>query len=453
MALEPAARSALSEMIDAIDGRGFRSPELMVIGDNALNGMSSATLDGRRAAAAPPVLAAAAAGLPIRPVTLPRAVLADMEQACRDLAAGALNVAGFRERILGDLALWEADLAGPKAEGPAWFDVLAISGAAVVDLTDAASGSAGGARRMLAGAAKRFRAAAGLPGDELVEIHMGVETVHTLNPRGLAELDGLTQVDHVDLRRPKRLVIGVGQNDGLVSAIMAGKRIDVFDRRLARLPEAMRRLGEALAPGLEETQRVVLLGLPRPGLVANLRPKTLHPDEQDPGRDPKARDHWRRYVGFLAMRGDMTGREVVEFDAHAAEIWRKAVEAFRGAIGRVADRVIEVDPAAVLAPYDQKHGGEGLPVDVGGRRLALGNLILDPETPGLYGIDNLNLNGAGQALIARALADALVPGTGDAVDIDAAARAEPLLHDAPPLLNPAAFLISLLSPFVTFERI
>jgi hypothetical protein len=257
---------------------------------------------------------------------------------------------------------------------------------------------------------------------------MGVETVHTLNPRGLAELDGLTQVDHVDLRRPKRLVIGVGQNDGLVSAIMAGKRIDVFDRRLARLPEAMRRLGEALAPGLEETQRVVLLGLPRPGLVANLRPKTLHPDDQDPGRDPKARDHWRRYVGFLAMRGDMTGREVVEFDAHAAEIWRKAVEAFRGAIGRAADRVIEVDPAAVLAPYD-------------------------PETPGLYGIDNLNLNGAGQALIARALADALVPGTGAAVDIDAAARAEPLLHDAPPLLNPAAFLISLLSPFVTFERI
>ena len=49
MALEPAARSALAEMIDAIDGRGFRSPELMVIGDNALNGMSSATLDGRRA--------------------------------------------------------------------------------------------------------------------------------------------------------------------------------------------------------------------------------------------------------------------------------------------------------------------------------------------------------------------------------------------------------------------
>ncbi|MEN2980934.1 hypothetical protein P7L78_09790 [Tistrella bauzanensis] len=454
MVLETAARAAIRDRIG-----NPPAPALMAIGDGFYNGMRSATIDDDKAQLAPPVLVAAALGETFQPACYPRVVMGDLEQAYRDLAQSAVNVAGLRARILETVAAWEADLLTEGARspaGPALFDNIAVAGAEVDDLIDPKRGSATAARRMFAGALKRFRAASGLPGDELVEMHMGINTAHLLNPHGLPELDGLTQTDWVDIRRPRRLLVSIGQNDGLTATIMAGKRINVFDRKMAKLPDRMRALGEALAPALADTDQIVLNGLSKPSAVANLRPRAKWPDDQEPGRDPKAKGYWRRYVGYLAGRGDMTGRDVAELDEQAAVLSAAAADAFRAGLGQAGERLVVVDLAARMAEVDRKHRGDAahaVSVRVKGQDLSLANLILDDETSSLYGLDNLHLNAVGNGLLAGWVADAISPGASARIDLQALADRDRLLQDRPPLLGAGAFLISLLSPFVTFERI
>ena len=109
-----------------------------------------------------------------------------------------------------------------------------------------------------------------------------------------------------------------------------------------------------------------------------------------------------------------------------------------------------------MAEVDRKHRGDAAhaaAVRVKGQDLSLANLILDDETSSLYGLDNLHLNAVGNGLLAGWVADAISPGASARIDLQALADRDTLLQDRPPLLGAGAFLISLLSPFVTFERI
>jgi hypothetical protein len=442
------ARCDLKKMAAVAIPPAYLHPKLMAIGDSIYNGMSSMTIDDRRARHSAPAFIARALGItrfrvPAYPAGRP--LLADLD----DIAPmGELWIADhLGKTLVGNITWWRDTYSGSDAARRAalFFDNIAVSqtdsGQLLCDRPEA---------HIMPAKRPIPLDERGIPTIDLFRTSYELNMRFVLNPnRSRAVPAGygqMSQMAQVMARKPDMLLVNVGGNDGIWKMVFYGKPAGAADVSGA-LNDLERNMGTIAWNIPRETHRVVVNLLPPPSRIANL---------QGGGNVlfPGTRQYYERYQTFLNDDGlyTVSGNEARAMDARVAAVNRAIVRRMCGAANltcnprrydpRGADPAKRttllsfVDTAAMAWRYDAKHigpnGGDTVEVEMrlGGRdcRLRLDNreiryALQEPERciahGGLFSYDNMHMTMIGYGLLANQVLAAI--GTRARVDLQALA--------------------------------
>lgn len=389
---------------------GKMSPPLMAIGDSLFNGVRSLSITADLARVAVPALVAE--GLGVRGFAAPaypRPVLFDLEAFVR---SGSLSLDDFKAQVVTNAEQWVQ--AAPDWSATAVHDNLAIAGAEYENLwTDTAAGL----KATVPPALALVKSGAGISYDGIGKLYYGINGAFILNPSGHPDLDDLTPLEWVASRRPQRLLISIGSNNGLFTAGMSG----IYDRKcqetMAAIPDAATQLVEEMVKTGYVPPRIYMATLIRPSVICNLMPR------QDYQELPPGKTYFDRYLarigGGIAY---ISGDQMAAFDAAVAEINAKVEANLRAALraaGLDDDRLRMVDVYAMSTALDCKHlpRQPSMPVKVKARNgltktlsnipLSVGLLGGGIDHGGLFGLDNMHPTLPGYALVANTALDAI----------------------------------------------
>ncbi|HEY5551145.1 MAG TPA: hypothetical protein VIK52_04610 [Opitutaceae bacterium] len=255
----------------------FKNPELMVIGDSLPQGCRSLTVTKEFCAASYSAQATKLAGIKFTPPAHPRPILFNLEDIAHFLIFKGLQA--YFGGVSSNYAKWINDFSA-KQNTEVFFDNLAVTGATLEDVlglqaqfnpTYPSFGTAELAEAYL----QKF------PNLELRrdlkiigDLHTATNSRYVLNPGNVRARNRWSQLDWVRERQPHNLIVHVGHNNGLYAI---GREGDIKDWRenwtqtAAPAPELYQRMIDRLASELPET-RVLFIGLPKVGVVANLMP-------------------------------------------------------------------------------------------------------------------------------------------------------------------------------------
>jgi hypothetical protein len=405
-----------------------RRPEVMAIGDSLYNGMRSLTLDAGLARQASPALVAAALGVPFAAPDYPRPLLVRLDEATRTTArlrpaaaggaaddgmeAVAAELLGGLGRVLADVRgnarFWvRRALAGDGA--PRLFDNLAIAGAEVGHLLDVSAADWRARLRIWRPVVGRGADPLAWPGQEpamgrgwgLADLHMAINGAFLLDPAGDPRLADLRPIDHVALRRPRRLLISLGASHGLARITahgdLRGGREGLRAFRTLELPRLLAHL--AALPG--EVETIVLNTLPLPSQIPNLMPVGMR-DGAAPER-PAGGRYFARYETRLPLSGQVvtvSGSDVAALDREVL-----GLNAALAAMARGADPRIKVCPLhEALARCDGKHAATCAERGEAGRDNSAPDLAPGPRGCAAVGrlvsLDGHHPSALGQRLVA-----------------------------------------------------
>ena len=381
---------------------------MMAIGDSMFNGMTSLTIDADRAKLSLPNLVARALGIApkFREVDYSRPVLFNLETELRKNPVKLL--ATFGKGVISNIKFWQQDyppMGGTSASArePLFFDNVAIAGATSDQL-------------LCDTAAKNnelWRGVEPKPGfldvpSGLGDWHQEINTSFILNPRDLdgqhraPDLSKLSQMAEVWLRKPVRLLINIGSNDGVWRAGFNGEAPDPTELQtlIANMKMIVR-----LIP--DETKFVYVDNLIPPSRVPN-----LNPISSDITRNcPNGKVYYNKYQTYLSLGplANVLAADACEFDQTVAKLNDDIKRAMQDELSsRVATdpgaRNIQlqfVDISQLLWTYDRKHYADAKAVDVKwrGHVIHLTNWVVHParllplphpRTGGLSGYDNMH---------------------------------------------------------------
>lgn len=385
---------------------GFDRPAMMAIGDSLYNGMRSATIHARLARLSTPALVADALGLPFTVPDYPQPVLADLEAALRDLGSiffAVTRLDSVRQSVRANLAAWDL----PVHDGPRVFDNLAIAGAEVRDLLDVSAADADRALTDTLGTIDRTGDPLTWP---LLTLHMAINARFLLNPRRDPHLDELRPIDHVAVRQPKRLLVSIGSNHGLIALSTQGA-FDAGKASLTAYLAEVERLGEHLAALPPTVEHIYFNALCRPSAIANLMPVHVETWQPTPGLGKYYPEYENR---LSAAYHRISAEDMREVDGFVADINRRVAEILAT---MVKQRLHIVDLGALINRLDGKHDRSQVVV-VGSRTLTNNALEVDPSpwplderggfrTGGLFSLDNHHLTTVGYAALAQQVIDTI----------------------------------------------
>jgi len=417
---------------------GYERPEAMAIGDSIFNGVRSATINGGMARWSPPAQLARDRGWPMRLPDYRRPVLFDLEREVRE----GVDLKRLRDRILENADRWIEERGEWSAQ--TFFDNVSIAGAVYGDLHDA---TAGHARAQIPFLLERLRNSRDLDFAAAAQLWFFLNMAFLLNPSGHPELDDLTPLEQVASRKPKRLFINIGSNEGLFRIGITANYSRANREQIARIPDLAKTLAEALDAHCKDVERIYFNLLVRPRTLGNLAPR----EDADMYEYPGA-GYFDRYVGRLAMQNGMTGDQMKDFDKEIDKVndaTRKAMTAVLG------DRIRFVDTYKTSTAADGKHYGNARMVEVeaGASRYRLSNMPFAAgpfgfRQGGLFGLDNMHPTSVGYALLAEAMAKEVVAGEGGskpAISPQSAFDADALLQDPPRSWDALNFLLGLIA--------
>lgn len=421
---------------------GFRRPEAMAIGDSIFNGVRSLTTDAGLAALSPPAQCARAFGLPFISPDYPRPVLFDVEQTFRE-GRGLLDLIGLAVANAGE---W---LAEPRRwSSTPFFDNISIAGATIGDLT-AETFAAHDPNLSALLAAVTQANGIGAKIEAVAKLYYALNAAFLLNPTRDERLAQATPVDLVALRRPKRLFINIGSNEGLFGAGITAEWTDAVKDSIASIPGKLALLAEALQPAVAGVDHVYFNLLIRPRTLANLWTRGDDAGNIPPGCDA----YFDHYAGRLAGISEMTGAEMKEFDDLVLGVNQQAQAVVGGLLG--ADKVRFVDLYALGSRHDGKHGCEEaeLWLQLHRHSVRLTNKPLSTDFGfkygGIFGLDNMHPTTVGYALLAQEMAAAVTAAEGlpvrQPISLQAALDADTLLQNLPRHLVLRSFLYNLLA--------
>ena len=312
-------------------------PEAMAIGDSIFNGVRSATIDGTLARWSPPAQVARDRGWRMVLPDYRRPVLFDLEAEIRD----GIDLGRIRAHVLDNADRWIEERGEWSAH--TFFDNISVAGAAYGDLHDA---TAGDARAKIPGLLERLRSGDGLDFETLAALWFNLNTAFLLNPSGHPELDDLTPLEQVASRKPKRLFINIGSNEGLFRIGVTGSFTRQNRASIGAIPNLARTLAEALRDHCPDVGRIYFNLLIRPRTIANLAPRQDADMFEVPGDG-----YFEHYVGRLAALNGMTGAQMRAFDEEIAGVNDETQEAMRQVLG---DRIVFVDTYALSTKFDGK---------------------------------------------------------------------------------------------------
>ncbi len=420
-------------------------PELMAIGDSIYNGTRSLTTNAELALNAPPAQVARAFGWDFQAPDYPFDVLFNLETIFR---TGDFSIGHLKAAILANVQRWR-DL-GRWSNADA-FDNLAI---AQTTIADQASFTYNNNVSQIPDLVTAIRGASGFGFlKPTVALYEALNSSFLLNPSNDASgpWADKTPLEIVGLRRPKRLLVNIGVNDGVWTICLEARK-DGFD------PDAIAtdmhdlgvRLHDMKAAG--QVDNIYLNLIPKPSCIANLMPRT------DPSKPPAGNGYFPEYLGRLGQLGGLTGAEMQAVDESILSLNRRIhddlAELFEDTGG-----LAFVDTYGLVAARDDKHFRDTAPIWVRGKRmnnLPLTRLGILGHKGGLYSLDNLHPTTVGYAALAQQVCAQIqsVEGIGPIhpIDLQDAFDRDSLLTDIPRGLAVQTLLINLVVAFASIGR-
>ena len=412
-------------------------PELMAIGDSIFNGTRSLTTNAETARLSVPAQVARAFGWDFKSPSYPFDVLFNLEALLR---ADAFDIDTLKMAVIANAQRW---LAMDSWSATDSFDNLAIAQTTIGDqsrltyLNHVSQIAPLIDRLRTSGSSVDFGA--------LVSLYLAINTAFVLNPG--RKPDGpwadKTPLEIVAERRPRRLLVNVGANDGLWTVCLEAITTDFDPARIATdMHDLGVRLAEMKAAG--QVDRIYFNLMPKASCIANLMPR------RDPDRPPGGSGYYAEYLGRLGQFGGLSAGDMQAIDQELLALNHGIRDDFAELF---PDGGISfIDSYALLAERDDKHFRDGKPIWVHNWRINNVPLQGFSHKGGLFSLDNLHPTTVGYAAFAQAVCEQIVATEGltpvKPIDFATAFDADSLLTDVPPLLDVENLLIDLVVAFV-----
>jgi hypothetical protein len=408
----------------------------MAIGDSIYNGTRSLTTNAELANLSVPAQVARAFGWPFNAPAYPFDVLFNLEALFR---ANAFSLDVLKAAVLANAQRWLDRSPWADSDG---FDNLAIAQSTIADqarLTHLDSVAA------IAPLLARLRGGAGIDFATLGSLYRAINSAFVLNPGRDAQgrWADKTPLEIVGLRRPKRLLVNVGINDGIWTVCLEAIKTELDPATIAiDMHDLGARLQAMKAAG--QVDQIYFNLLPKPSCVANLMPR------HDPDRPPGGTGYYAEYLGRLGQLGGLSGGDMQAIDQEILALNQSIRDDLANLFPDGGLAVI--DTYALLAARDDKHFRDSKPLWVHNWRL--NNLPLEgfAHKGGLYGLDNLHPTTVGYAGLAQAVCEQIFATEGlkpvQPIDFNTAFASDSLLNDVPDLLDIDGLLIDLLVALV-----
>jgi len=421
-------------------------PELMAIGDSIYNGTRSLTTNGELARISAPAQVANAFNWPFAVPTYPTDVLLNIETIIRN------NEFNLDQIVAGVIANAEGWMGPTPWSTLDQFDNISIAQSTIADQWTLKFSDQYPAIGTLTNKLIN-RNALGLDDgtviDTIMALYTAVNVSFLLNPG--RDPNGpwatMTPLDIVKARKPKRLLVNLGINDGVWTICLQAVK-DQFNALQIR--DDMNKLGGYLLAMKKagDIDQIYLNLLPKPSCIANLMPRT------DPPKPPGASGYYDEYLGRLGQIGGLTGQDMADLDAQILAL-NNQMQSNLSALFAGTGGINFVDLYAMVAERDDKHFRDQKPIWAGGERI--NNYPLEvPHKGGFFGLDNLHPTTVGYAVLAQTVCEQIssveqIPAS--KFDFNDAFSKDSLLQHVPLLLSIDNLLASLLvSFFAIFNR-
>jgi hypothetical protein len=270
-------------------------------------------------------------------------------------------------------------------------------------------------------------------GGPISELFFAFNTRFVLNPSGDERTPVQSSLDIVADRKPRRLLVSIGSNNGLWSMCFDATPDGFGSQDVSD----MRRFMAKLAALPREIQHIYVNTLALPSTVSNLMPI---PDDAIQTK-PESGNFFSNYENRFGFKyGTLTGPQIRELNEKIATV-NDALIAEAAQDARI--HVVRTDQ--LLLDYDGKHRTDAKVVRIpySSKFLTFTNIMTEaapwPEEPsfregGLEGLDGLHPTVVGYALVAQKVLDAIQVNEGIVaapLDMQVADRADTLLTDVP----------------------
>lgn len=411
-------------------------PELMAIGDSIYNGTRSLTTNAELARLSVPAQVARAFGWAFKSPAYPFDVLFNLETLFR---ADSFDLNTLKASVVANAQGW---LDRGRWADDDCYDNIAIAQSLIGDLSSFTYlNHASQIEPLLA----ELRDGSGIDFGAVIALYEAVNVSFVLNPRRdpASPWADKTPLEIVAERRPKRLLVNIGINDGIWTVCLEAIKTE-FDP--AAIATAMHDLGVRLAEMKAEGQvdNIYFNLIPKASCIANLMPR------RDPDRPPGGSGYFPEYLGRLGQLGGLTAGDMQAID--------EEIVALNQAIANDLDEMFPdggldfVDTYSMVATRDDKHFRDSKPVWV--RNWRINNVPLQgfSHKGGFYGLDNLHPTTVGYAVLAQAVCEKIVAVEGiepvQPIDFQAAFDSDSLLTNIPRMLDIDNLLINLVVAFI-----
>lgn len=411
-------------------------PELMAIGDSIYNGTRSLTTNAELARLSAPAQVARAFGWDFKSPAYPFDVLFDLEALFR---ANGFDLDTLKASVVANAQGW---LDRGRWAGDDCHDNIAIAQSLIGDLSSFTYlNHASRIEPLLA----ELRDGSGIDFGALVALYEAVNVSFVLNPSRdpASPWADKTPLEIVAARRPKRLLVNIGINDGIWTVCLEAIKTE-FDP--AAIGTAMHDLGLRLAEMKAEGQvdNIYLNSIPKASCIANLMPR------RDPDRPPGGSGYFPEYLGRLGQLGGLTAGDMQAIDEEIVAL----NQAVANDLGEMFPNggLDVVDTYSMVATRDDKHFRDSKPLWV--RDWRINNVPLQgfSHKGGFYGLDNLHPTTAGYAVLAQAVCEKIAAVEGiqpvQPIDFEAAFDQDSLLTNIPRMLDIDNLLINLVVAFI-----
>jgi hypothetical protein len=182
----------------------------------------------------------------------------------------------MRTVCLSNLTAWATNQPWSQHEA---FDNVAVGGAGIKSLTDDRYDLYFDQVVSLSAALQNPGPSVAATATTIGNLWFALNTCYTLNPRHLPAQAKKAQLDQVEDRQPRILLINIGSNEGLFEAGFAGDVGPLAQQHLANIPTLLKPIADRLKRLPSRVERIVFNNLIRPRFVPNLMPSPQHEND------------------------------------------------------------------------------------------------------------------------------------------------------------------------------
>lgn len=407
--------------------------EMMAIGDSLFNGVRSLTIDADLARWSAPAQVARALGVADFAIPdYPKNVVINFEKWLREFP----NVAKALQDLSANVDFWRTF---PKS-GLSQFDNIAIASTTYGDMLNRTWKTAQGEIDAI------FQAlgpAGGPIAPHVAELFFAFNTRFLLNPTADPNAPAMTSLDIVAARKPRRLLVSIGANNGLwdmaFSSVLGASLGAPGGPYNARDVADLTAFVDALKALPPEIEHIYFNTLPPPGTTANMMPIPEGALDHKPGPGKYFHKYENRF-GF--NYGRLMGPDLAVNDGILRDL-NAAAATLVGADGRI--HFVAMDKAFVSYDFKTDANAKTVKID----KKVLSNISL--ETPGLFwpwqggliGLDGMHPSIVGYGVMAQQILNAIAQNEGivvQPIDLDAAYAADTLLNRTPGVWDDLVYL-------------